>query len=351
MLIGLGTFTVIAKYSSPRFFIVRLEQLERRGFFTVRSARTFLINGFESALNRSSFWSFVVGVTTAGGLSYWVSKRITQPLNKMQDITQKFASGKLQERMPTSDITELNELAISFNRMAQSLEGVEQRRQELISDLTHELRTPLTVVRGYLEELAEGQIEPSPELYFRLVRETRRLERLANDLQELSKAEAGYLPIHLQGVNLVPLLQSLVSRFADQILEDTVVFKLDCPSDLPLVKVDIDRTEQVLVNLIGNALRYTEEGAITVKAWRDKQWVWVAIQDTGMGISQEDLPYVFERFWRADRSRSRFSGGSGIGLAIAKRLIELQNGTIEVESAVGVGSTFRFCLPITDSKG
>jgi signal transduction histidine kinase len=350
MIVGLSSFIAMAKLSSPRMFVLRLEQLERQGFFTVRSARTYLIRGFETAWNRSAISACVVGGTTAGFLSYFASRQALKQFKAMKDITQEFAAGNFQQRMASSDIPEFNQLAMSFNRMARSLENVEKRRRELIGDLTHELRTPLTVVRGYLEELADGTIEASPELYSRLVQETRRLERLTYDLQELSKAEAGYLSIDVQEINLQPLLNSLVEKFADQLSEDGPILQLDSPSDLPLVLADADRTEQILVNLLGNALRYTETGTITLKAWREKQQVWIAVIDTGIGIAQDDLPYIFEKFWRADRSRSRDSGGSGIGLAIARRLVELQNGQLEVESELGKGSTFKFCLPIVESK-
>ncbi|TVQ58163.1 MAG: sensor histidine kinase [Spirulina sp. DLM2.Bin59] len=346
MVVGLGTFVIIAKLSSPRFFVLRLEQLEQRGLVTVRSARTYLIDGFESAWNSSSLWSVVIGGTTAGALSLWLSHRITQPLSEMSKITQKFASGQLQERMPAMEIPELNALGQSFNRMAKSLEGVESRRRELMSDLTHELRTPLTVMRGYLEELADGRLDPSPELYLRLVRETQRLERLTHDLQELSKAEAGYLPIHLESVDLLPLLQGVMERFQDQLMDDDPVLILDCPPDLPPVCADFDRTEQVMMNLVGNALRYTEVGKVQILAWRSPPVVWIAVVDTGIGIAPEDLPYIFERFWRAERSRSLHSGGTGIGLAISRRLIELQNGHIEVKSELHQGSRFQFCLPM-----
>lgn len=346
MMVALGSFVIIAKLSSPRMFVLRLEQLEKRGIFTVRSARTYLLDGFRNAWNRSAILSIFVGASAAGALSYLSSKRITQPVRQMKQITQKFAAGDLAERVPESAIPELNQLSVSFNSMASSLGDVEQRRRELISDLTHELRTPLTVMRGYLEELADGSIEGSPELYLRLVRETRRLERLIHDLQELSKAEAGYLSIDSQPVALYPLLTSLVERFADQLLEEGPNLKLECPPDLPTVLGDIDRIEQVLVNLLGNAIRYTEKGSITVKAAKEGYSIWVAVIDTGIGIAQEDLPFIFERFWRADPSRSSYSGGTGIGLAIARRLIELQGGHIEVESVVGKGSTFRFYLPI-----
>ena len=346
MMVGLGSFVLIAKVSSPKMFVLRLEQLEKRGIFTVRSARTYLVEGFQNAWNRSAILSVIAGAGAAGAVSYVSSKRITQPVKQMKRITQKFAAGNLAERVPESSIPEINQLGISFNIMASSIGDVEQRRRELISDLTHELRTPLTVVRGYLEELADGRIDGNPELYLRLIRETRRLERLIHDLQELSKAEAGYLSIDPQPIQLCSLLVSLVERFADQLLEDGPELKLDCPSELPSVLADRDRTEQILVNLLGNAIRYTETGTITVKAAKAQRLVWISVIDTGVGIAESDLPYIFERFWRADPSRSSHSGGTGIGLAIARRLVELQGGRIEAVSELGKGSTFRFCLPL-----
>jgi len=352
MMVGVSSFVLIGKLSSRPLFVWHLQQIEGRTF-SLFYARRDLVKGFEIAWNRSTFWAVITGTTAAGVLSYWVSKRIMQPLTQIEHITQKFAAGQLDERLPPSEIPEINQLANSFNRMAVSLEDVEHRRRELVSDLTHELRTPLTVLRGYLEELADGRIEATPEVYQRLAKETRRLERLINDLQELSKAEAGYLPINLQSVNLRPLLESLVEKFADQLLEDGPELRLDCPAQLPLVRADIDRVEQVLVNLIGNALKYTESGSIIVRAWTEVQGgraiapqLWIAVTDTGMGIAPEDLPHVFERFWRGEKSRNQNTGGTGIGLAISQRLIELQGGQIEVESQQGVGSTFRFYLPL-----
>ncbi len=345
MMVGVGSLIIIGKVSSPRFFVVHLEQLEGTGF-RLRYARTELVQGFETAWNHGTFWSVIAGATAAGGLSYWLSKRIMQPLTQMEHITQKFAAGQLDERLPITEIPEFNRLGVSFNRMASSLEGVEQRRRELITDLTHELRTPLTVIRGYLEELADGGIEPSPEVYYQLVRETTRLQRLVNDLQELSKAEAGYLPINLQAVNLRPLLESLVQRFFDQVLEDGPVLKLECPAQLPPVLADPDRIEQVMVNLVGNALTHTETGSITVRAWVEPLKLWVAVIDTGSGIAPGDLPHVFERFFKAAPSDESNSRGSGVGLAICRRLIELQGGKIEAESELGKGSTFRFYFPL-----
>lgn len=352
MIVGVVSLVIIGKLSSPRFFILHLQQLEGQNI-SLRYARAYLIDGFETAWNLSTFWSVIVGAMAAGGLSFWVSKRIMQPLTQIKQITQKFAAGQLDARLPPSEIPEINQLATSFNRMAASLENVEHRRRELVSDLTHELRTPLTVLRGYLEELSADRIEATPAVYQQLSKETKRLERLINDLQELSKAEAGYLPIKLQSVNLYPLLESLVQKFSDQLLEDGPSLILECPEQLPTVRADIDRVEQVLVNLIGNALTHTNQGSITIKAWSElvntnsaSSRLWIAVTDTGIGISPEDLPHVFERFWRAEKSRNQHTGGTGIGLAISKRLIELQGGQIEVKSQLGKGSSFKFYLPL-----
>jgi signal transduction histidine kinase len=349
MVVGISTLLTVGKVYTPQLFVLHLERLQGNGFNVVRVKRQ-IIDGFESAWSQGAFWSVIVGGTTAIGLSYWVSKRIMQPLIQMEQITQRFAAGHLEERVPENEIPELNQLANSFNRMAQDLEGVEQRRRDLVGDLTHELRTPLTVIEGYLEGLADGTIEPSADIYQRLARETVRLRRLVNDLQELSKAEAGYLPIHLQPLQIRSLLVLIMQRFSDQLLEDSLTLSVECPENLPQVLADSERVEQILINLVGNALRYTPEGSITLRAWAESERVWISVEDTGKGINAEDLPHVFERFWRADRSRDRNSGGTGIGLAISRRLVELQKGTIEVESEVGKGSTFRFSLPIFVEK-
>lgn len=346
MIVGLLTLLAIGKISSPRFFVVYLRQIEVGGV-SVRQVRTQLLQSFEDAWSQGAFWSVVVGASAAGGLSYLVSKRIVQPLIQMEEITKKFAAGCMDERVPANEIPEVDQLATSFNRMAASLEDVERRRRELVSDLTHELRTPLTVLKGYLEGLADGTIEPSVDIYHRLSRETTRMQRLVNDLQELSKMEAGYLPIDARPVELYPLLTSVVQKFSDQLVaENSPQMQLDYPADTPPVLADPERVEQILVNLIGNALRYTPAGSVTVQTRQEGSYLWISVIDTGHGIAQEDLPHVFERFWRADRSRNRSSGGTGIGLAICRRLVELQGGRIEVKSQLGQGSTFRFSLPI-----
>jgi signal transduction histidine kinase len=345
MIVGLSTLVAIGKLYSPRLFVLQLDMLEGQGL-RLGVRRAPIVRGFDDAWNRGTIGSVLAGGVAAGVLSWLASKRIVQPLVQMEKTTQQFAAGHLEARIPQNEIPELNQLASSFNRMAIHLADVEERRRELVSDLTHELRTPLTILEGYLEGLADGAIAPSTEVYERLAQETTRLRRLVIDLQELSQAEAGYLPIRPQVFSLQPMLKNLMQRFADQILESGPHLALDCPADLGMVLADPERVEQVLVNLIGNAVSYTPEGSITIRAWSDEDRVWIAVQDTGQGIAADDLPHVFERFWRSDRSRSRQSGGTGIGLAISRRLVELQGGEIQAESVLNEGSTFQFSLPL-----
>ena len=336
----------VSRLSTPRYFVITLQQMELGGIRT-QQIQGQLMRGFEGAWVRGMTWSILLGGATAGATSYWLSQKITRPLLRMEKVTRQFAAGDFSSRVPTLDIPEFDRLGHGFNRMANDLEGVEQRRRDLVGDLTHELRTPLTIVRGYLEGLADGAVEPSPETYGRLAGETERLQRLVDDLQELSKLESGYLPIDGQPVVVEPLIWRVRDRFADQLLGiETLTITVDVPKPVPLVWGDPARIEQVLVNLLSNALRHTAKGEVKIRAYTKGKFVWVDVSDTGIGISAEDLPHVFERFWRADRSRDRASGGSGVGLAICRRLIELQGGQITVRSQPNAGSTFSFSLPI-----
>lgn len=341
--IALGT---VSRLYTPRYFVVTLEKMERRGIRFQKVVQGQLIEGLTDTWARGMTWSVLLGGATAGALSYWLSKRIAGPLLSMEAITRQFAAGDFSSRVPPLDIPEFDHLGRSFNRMADDLADVESRRRELVGDLTHELRTPLTIVKGYLEGLADGTIEPSGETYRRLVQETERLQRLVNDLQELSKLESGYLPIEARFVAAAPIVSRVCDRFCDQLIaSDDLALVTDMPNDLPKVWGDPARIEQVLVNLLSNALRHTAQGKVTVRIYTEQGFVWIAVADTGIGISEDDLPHVFERFWRADRSRDRASGGSGIGLAVSRRLVDLQGGQILASSELGEGSTFSFSLP------
>lgn len=344
MLVGVISFIVIGRAASHHMFSGHLDQMASMGR-VVDELRDELLWGFENAWSGGTVLALTVGGLTAAALSYWVACRITQPLIEMERITHQFAAGNWSEQVPRSEIPELARLSRSFNRLALSLQDVEERRRELIEDLTHELRTPLTIVRGYLEE-SEAAAQPlTPETTQLLVRETRRLERLVNDLQELSKAEAGQLPLRLEAIALPSLFEKLRRRFDSQIAEDGPHLGWRCDEDVALVLADGDRLEQILVNLLGNAIKHTRRGQITLSAQAQGNQVWIAVTDTGIGIAQQELPHVFERFWQSSQVHPPAMSGTGIGLAITKRLVELQGGHIEVESTLGQGSTFRFSLP------
>ncbi|MGB3669823.1 MAG: HAMP domain-containing sensor histidine kinase [Phormidesmis sp.] len=352
--VTVSALAMVSRLYTPRYFVVTLERMEQQGVRIHQVVKGQLLRGFEDAWIRGMLWSIVLGGSTAGAMSYWLSRRIVRPLLRMETVTRQFAAGDFSSRVPPIDIPEFDRLGHSFNRMANDLAGVEQRRRELVGDLTHELRTPLTIVKGYLEGLADGQVAPTPDTYNLLIRETERLQRLVNDLQELSKLEAGYLPIEARAVAIAPIITQVTNRFADQLVGiDTLQLTMTLPASLPAVWGDPARIEQILVNLLSNALRHTAAGEVNIRAYsetnNEKPMLWIVVSDTGVGIAPDDVPHVFERFWRADRSRDRASGGSGLGLAISRRLVELQGGQITVSSQQTVGSTFSFSLPIASA--
>ena len=344
LVLGLLSFVLIRRLSFSYFFAYQLDLLEADGII-MQSARELLLSGLRSARDTSTLMALASGALSAAVLSYWAAHRINRSLMTIEQVAYRLATGHLDERVPISQIPELARLGRSLNQMVIALEGAEQRRREMVTDLSHELRTPLTVIRGYLEDIDSDCLQETPEIRQRLIAETRRLERLINGLQDLSKAESGSLSLSLAAFSVQPLLASLVDRFSSQLSEEGPVLQLMCDERLPLVWADCDRTEQILINLLGNAIRYTQRGHITLKAWTQDNKVWISVSDTGHGISSGDLPHIFERFWRSASSRVHHSGGTGIGLTITRQLVELQGGKIWVESQLGEGTTFTFCLP------
>ena len=349
VMLGLLGVSAVSHLSSQHFFSLHLDELENSGAL-LRSARADVMRGFVWAWSYSGLLSVGLGAVVASFFSYWSAYRINGSLLEIEQVAYRLAHGHLQEEVPMSPIPELARLGRSLSQMVGALSHAEQRRRDLVSDLSHELRTPLTVIRGYLEEIESDRIKPTPDVRRRLVGETRRLERLVNNLQELSKAESGSLPLLLQALSVPPLLERLIERFSAQLMDDGPTLTMQVQPNLPKAWADSDRTEQILINLLGNAIRHTESGSITLKAWRerdasDTERVWIAVCDTGIGLSASELPQVFNRFWRSAGSRQKNSSGTGIGLTITRQLVELQGGKIFAESQPDQGTTFKFWLP------
>jgi signal transduction histidine kinase len=282
----------------------------------------------------------------------WAFRRYGTPMVEVMAAADAVAEGDLSVRVGEHAPGELGRLARSFNRMTAELEQAQQQRRNLTADVAHELRTPLHIIQGNLEGVLDGVYEATPEHIQATLEETRLLKRLVDDLQTLSLAEAGQLPLHRLRLSAVDLLQDTATSFIGPAAEASIT--IDVLTDVQLedleVEVDPDRMGQVLNNLVANALRYTPAGGkIELSAVRMADGVQLSVQDNGAGIPAEDLPYLFDRFWRGDRSRGRGSGaGSGLGLAIARQLVQAHGGKIEVDSQEGEGTKFTIELPTAE---
>lgn len=302
---------------------------------------------FLGAVNRSLRLAVAAAGVVAVLLTLFLSNRILVPVRALTAAARRMEQGDLSQRVHVGSTDEIGQLAHAFNAMADSLERTEQLRRHMISDVAHELRTPLANIRGYLEALRDRVLEPSPELIDSLHDEAMLLSRLVDDLQDLALAEAGQLRLERRPVDVAELVEQARHSFQPEADAKGLTLCAELPPGLPPVDADPQRVGQVLRNLLRNAVAYTPAGGqITLSARRVGAEVEVAVRDTGAGIAPEHLPYIFERFYRADESRSRSTGGSGLGLTIVKQLVEAHGGHVRVESQVGAGSTFTFTLPV-----
>lgn len=292
-----------------------------------------------------------IAATLAGLLaSILLMRQILRPLYDVARSSQRIADGHYDERVSVPPVDELALVANNFNQMAESLADVEAQRVQMIGNVSHELRTPLTGLRGYLEGLLDGLFPSNNETFGHMYHEVRRMQRLVDDLQALSRVEAGQFDLNIQTFDLIPVIQRIVSQVQPQVQAEGITLRTELLDGVSIY-ADADRTAQVLVNLLGNAIRYTGEGgAITVTMRVSERFVYVDIRDTGIGLSPEDQQHIFDRFYRADPSRTRSSdgnvGGSGIGLTIARHFAWAMGGSLSVQSdGVGKGSVFTFSLP------
>jgi len=301
------------------------------------------------SINRSLLLGGSVAIVIALILTFVLSRRLSSPIGVLANAARRLGRGDLSQRVQFRGKGEVKELAQAFNSMAADLERAEQLRRNLVADVAHELRTPLSNIQGYLEAIRDRVMKANAATIRSLNEETALLSRLVDELQELSLAEAGKLKLVYQAEDIANVVKQAVTSWQPQVAAKEISLSLDLPDNLPLVNIDRQRVNQVLHNLLENAVAHTHKGGtINVAAMTQGDWVEVCVSDTGEGIPAEDLPNIFERFYRVDRSRARATGGSGLGLTIARRLVEAHGGQITVQSELGKGSSFSFTLPIAE---
>lgn len=313
-----------------------------------------LFASYTASVNEALSLAAVAALIAAMVASFFISRQVVNPVQRMMKLSHRIAEGDYQDRLAISpeasfdQLDELNQLALSFNQMAEKLDKTELMRRQLIGDVSHELRTPLTAIKGYMEGLIDGVLPADPEVFQKVNLEIDRLQRLVNDLQELSRVEGGEFQLNPVLVSPVSLIETVRGNLGQQFEDKGIELKIKVDQALPHILVDKDRILQVLTNLAGNALQYTPRGGIvTIRALQEKSEIVVSISDTGIGLTPEQLTLVFNRFYRTDKSRARASGGSGIGLTIAQALVKAHHGRIWAESrGEGKGSTFSFALPV-----
>lgn len=301
------------------------------------------------------FWRqlLAAGFVAAGialVVARWLARGMTQPLRDMATAAHRMERGDYTQRVETRSRDEVGQLAVAFNRMSGELESLEQLRRDLVANVSHELKTPISALRAHLENLLDGVERPEPRTLQIMLAQSDRLGRLVDQLLELSRLESGDVPMHRETVPLRPLVTRVLSEIEVTRAGRDVDLAEQVPEDLPAVFADPERVHQVLFNLLDNAVRFTPAGGrITVTASRRNGAIDVAVADTGPGIEAEHLPRLFDRFYRVDEARSRDDGGTGIGLAIARSVVEAHGGRIWAESEPGGGSTFTFELPVADA--
>ena len=280
-------------------------------------------------------------------LAIVMSRTLTRPLQELSHASRQMAQGNLHQTVPVRTQDELGELANIFNQMSSELNRANQIRQQMTADIAHDLRTPLTVLSGYLEAMEDGTLSPTPTRLTLMQQEVKTLQRLVTDLRTISLADTGELTLHKEPTAIANLLMQVRDAFAHQAAEQEVALRVNEDQSLPPISVDPARIRQILSNLVGNALRYTPpDGVITLAASSlVNDGVEIVVSDTGAGIPEADLPHIFNRFYRGDRSRQGEQGESGLGLAIVKSLVVAHDGTINVTSKQGEGTTFTILLP------
>ncbi|UOR12055.1 sensor histidine kinase [Halobacillus amylolyticus] len=297
--------------------------------------------------------SAVGALFLALGFTFVLSKKMSDPLLEMEQATREISKGNLDTRVDISSGDELGSLGKAINDLAFETNRYRSNRREFFANVSHELRTPISYLKGYSQVLKQGlyQTEQERLQYLNIIEnETDRMVRLINDLFELSKMEEGKIELQMSNLNLAEVLETSFFKVKIEIEKKGLTLKGQIDNGVPDIEADGIRMEQIFTNLLANALRYTKKGSIHVDVWHEEDHVHVIIEDTGVGIPEGELPLIFERFHRVEKSRSRDLGGTGLGLAIVKNLVELQHGEISVSSQVGTGTRFELRFPVAGKE-
>jgi two-component system sensor histidine kinase BaeS len=344
---GIATTTAVAMLIGPPMF---------RRLMDAGVPQSTTERPYERAFRDATAWSVGIALgmsaLAALALSWYLSRRVHRSATQLSQAATAVAQGRYAVRVPPPRLGhELDAVSAAFNRMAEQLGAVESTRRQLLSDLAHEIRTPVSVLEAYLEALEDGVQRLDPDTISLLRDQTRRLARFTVDVTALTTSQQGAASIAPTSVSPASLIATAAAAFADRYRAKGVALVTDVRDDVPQLWADSDRLGQVLGNLLDNALRHTSLGGrVVVSADGDPDVLTIVVADDGDGVAAEHLPYLFERFYRADKARDRAHGGAGIGLAIAKALVEAHRGGIEVSSdGLGTGAKFAITLPTARS--
>lgn len=341
--------------SGERFLVSGTPIVNEQGFYGGVYVITSL-EGIDQSLQKVRSMLLLAGFGTfflALGFTYIISKKLSSPLIQMEKAARKIAIGDLDTRVRLTTRDEMGSLAHAINDLAFDLQRYRDQRREFFANISHELRTPITYLEGYSKVLKERlyQSPEEAEKYLDIIHEESvRLSRMIGDLFDLSKMDEGKISLQREWIDLTEVLEGAINKTSIQAKEKRLDVHFHIYGESALVYYDGNKLTQVFINLLDNAIRYTDTGSISVDLWYEKKKIRITIKDTGMGIPEIELPYIFDRFYRVEKSRSRQYGGTGLGLAIVKNLVELQGGNIRVTSIVSKGTCFELTFPLTDMK-
>ena len=310
-----------------------------------------LINSYLRDTRQSVVLGIIVTVILAIVLGWFVAKNLTKPLEKLTRSVRRIGQGSTNEKVNIDNDDEIGELALAFNQMSSELSRANDARVQMFADISHELRTPITAIAGTLENKLVKNESCTPEEISALYDEMLRLGGMVTELQNISRLDAGHMPINKTLIDFQSFFQDFLVIVDADAESRNIVVKVEFADNLPYCYADPERLKQIVLNLVSNALRYTSDGGVVIfKAWADKENFIFSVADTGIGMSEEDCAHVFDRFYRSDRSRARETGGTGLGMAITEGLVLAHGGRIEVKSKKDIGTTFTVYLPLYDEK-